>query len=160
MGYARHHRAHAADVLHLRDVPALTVELADERVLSLEALRDLYSTVDLSLGLQDVVAQVRSHHRQRSRVQASPPLQRLTGRLYGSLIGCAKRALRAFDVYPSAQLQEEHPGTVNLPLGEPRSRHIPRSLLHRATLSAASGKVDVNAAVNTCACSDAGRECR
>ncbi len=160
VGYARHHRAHAADVLHLRDVPALAVELANERVLALEALRDLYPPIDLRLGLRDVVAQVRSHHRQRSRVQASPPLKRLTGRLYGSLIGCAKRALRAFDVYPSAQLQEEHPGTVNLPLGEPRSRHIPRSLLHRATLSAASGKVDVNAAVNTCACSDAGRACR
>ena len=50
--------SHASDVVHLRDISALAIELADQGWESLEALGHLYTPIDPCVGSVDVIPKI------------------------------------------------------------------------------------------------------
>jgi hypothetical protein len=110
-----------ANVVHLCDAALLSRELANHRRQTLQALRDLDSALHTGVGLIDVIAKIRCHSRERLGVPATPPCQRLPRTLKLVFVRVHHCAFCTVVLHAFAKVQQQLPGTVDLPLREPGS---------------------------------------
>lgn len=119
MPLGRQNGPNTAYVVHLRDAALLSRELADRRVETLETLCNLDAAFNLTPAAANVITEVRRDRRERPGVQATPPRQRLPRTVKLVFVGVRNRAFCSVALCAFANVQQQLPSTIDLPLREP-----------------------------------------